>query len=318
MSVSRVLNGNANVSSEMRRKVMRSIAKLGYYRNENARSLRPGQRSGLVGLIVTNIDNPYYAQVVLGIEDGLYSSGRRILVGTSHNDVDRERKLVRDFTARQVEGLVVVPCGGDESFLDAAQLNDVPLVLASREQPLVKADCVVIDDFEGSMRGVAEFISQGHRRIAFLGNAPTVSTSQRRFEGYARALGDASLTLSDELIHRTCHDQASATAATHQLLELDDPPTALFCANNQISVGALLALVPHNRRHPELPPIEVLGVDNFDMSELIPHPLTIIDHDARALGRAAAGMLVQRMDGDPQPADAIRLLMPTRVRRIHP
>ena len=315
MSVSRVLNGGGNVSAEMTRRVLRSVKKLGYSRNENARSIRPGQRSGLIGLIVTNIDNPYYAQVVLGVEDGMDKAGRRILIGTSHGDVTKERTLVRDFLGRQVEGLVVVPTGGDEGFLDPAKLGGVPIVLASREQPKVGADTVVIDDVGGTVRGVAELISRGHRRIGFLGNDASVSTSQRRFEGFTQALRDAGLSVADDLVRRDCRDVESAREATMGLMALANPPTAVVCANNQVSVGALLVLVPHHRAHPNVPPVELLGVDDFTMSELIQHPLTIIDHDGRELGQAAAELLRVRLEGLGGPGP-MRLLMPTVVRRL--
>lgn len=126
MSVSRVLNEHPDVSADMRQRVHRSVKKLGYRRNENARSLRPGQKTGLVGVIVTNIENPYYAQVMLGVEDALDTQELRMIVGMSHNESRREQRLVRDFLGRQVEGLIIVPSDGDESFLTPDVLGDTP------------------------------------------------------------------------------------------------------------------------------------------------------------------------------------------------
>ena len=312
MSVSRVLNEHPNVSPVMRRRVLKAVDKLGYRRNENARSIRPGQRSGLVGVVVTNIENPYYAQVVLGIEDVLDSLGRRILVGTSHNEPEREKRLVRDFAGRQVEGLVLVPTGGDMAEL-RSELGERPVVLASREHPELALDTVVIDDFAGASKGVADLLLSRHRRVGFLGNDPSVSTSQRRYEGYVAGHATAGVPVDPDLVVLDCGDVESSRRAAAHVLALDEPPTALFCANNQVTIGALLEVVPAAREGGA--PVELLGVDDFSLSELIQHPLTIIDHDARELGRAAARMLWQRLEGN-SPAGPMRLLMPTELRRL--
>ncbi|OYN90324.1 LacI family transcriptional regulator [Parenemella sanctibonifatiensis] len=316
MSVSRVLNGNGNVSSQMRRRVMRSVAKLGYRRNENARSLRPGQRSGLVGVIITNIENPYYAQVLLGIEDALDASDRRIVVGLSHGDPDRETRLIADFAGRQVEGLVLVPCGADAAETSRA-LGDLPLVLASRAHPGLDADTVVIDDREGSQRGVAALLEEGYRRIAFLGNDEQVSTSQRRFEGYQQALGAAGIAVETGLVRRTCRDQQSSAEAIRGLLATETVD-AVFCANNQVTTGVLPELVAWQRRHPNRALIPVLGVDGFRMSSLVEHPLMLVEHDARALGRSAAELLTNRLGPKvAESAPRVTLTLPTVLRQEH-
>lgn len=312
MSVSRVLSGTGYVSPEMRRRVQRSVARLGYRRNENARSLRPGQRTGLVGVIVTNIDNPYYAQVLLGIEHGLDASRRRILVGMSHGDPGREARLVSDFVARQVEGLVVVPSGGNDSL--ATQIGDLPVVLASRADRHVRADTVVIDDEAGSYEGVRVLIAEGHRRIAFLGNAPIVDTSERRFAGFRRALTDAGLTVSTDLVDRSCRDIDSSRAAALRVIDTELAPTAIFCANNQVTIGALEALA--SRPETTDPRIEVMGVDSVRTLGALTHPLWVIDHDPQALGRAAARLLLHRLDGDDPDAPVAKLTLPTTLHRI--
>lgn len=177
----------------------------------------------------------------------------------------------------------------------------------------MQADTVVLDDREATRQGMMQLLERGHRRIGFLGNAISVSTSNRRFEGYSRALSDAALPLSPQLIDRTCRDQESARLATARLVALAERPTAILCTTNQITAGALSVLVPLRRAEPSAAPVEILAIDDFSLSGLIEYPLTIIDHDARALGRAAAHLLLRRL-GTGRTDPPAKLVLPTRLR----
>lgn len=308
MTVSRVLSGGPRVRPDLRARVEASVQELGYRRNENARSIRPGQRTGLIGVTVANIANPYYAGVLLGIEEVAWQSGRRILVGNSGEDSSREARLVADFVGRQVEGLVVVPCG-ESGHLTAPARADVPLVLAARSLPDLGVDTVLIDDVTGSRAGTARLLDAGHRRIAFLANAVSVSTTRRRYEGFRLAHEERGLVPVAELVRADQQDAAAAYEAMSELLALPAPPTAVFSANNRNTVGALRAVMGHEGGHD----IPVVGFDDVEIADLLPHPLTIIDHDAGELGRTAARLLLERFDGT-APAEPRTLVVPTTVR----
>lgn len=309
MTVSRVLSGRTPVRPELRERVEASVKALGYRRNENARSIRPGQRTGLIGVTVTNIANPYYAEVLLGIEEVAWQAGRRILVGNSNEDSTREAQLIADFIGRQVEGLVVVPSGGASAHLSPAALGHVPLVLASRPLPGVEADTVLVDDVIGARVGTERLLDAGHRRIAFLGNIVSVATSVRRYEGFRLAHEARGTEPVAELVRMGQQDATAAFAAMSELLELAEPPTAVFTSNNRNTIGALRALL----RRPATPPIPLMGFDNFDLADLLPYPVTIIDHDARELGRTAARMLLDRLDGTDLEAGPRTVAVPTTV-----
>jgi LacI family transcriptional regulator len=297
MTVSRVLSGGKNVRPALREHVERVVAELGYHRNENARSLRPGQRSGLVGVLITNIGNPYYAGVVQGIEQVVAATGRRILVGTTNEDDDLERQLLSDFLGRQVEGLIVVPVGQDTERFSAARLHDAPLVLASRTVGAVEADAVLIDDVHGAHDATALMLADGHRRIAFLGNKVTVSTGQRRLAGFRDAFAEHGVDPDEDLVVLGLQDTATAERAMRALLERDEPPTAVFAANNRISVGAIRAIAQAVTAGAVPTPPRLFAFDSFDLADMAPIPLSVIDHDPAELGRVAAGMLLSRLDG---------------------
>lgn len=310
MTVSRVLNGGENVRPALRRKVESAAAELDYRRNENARSIRPGQRSRLVGVIITNISNPYYAWVMSGIEGVIGRSGRRILVGISHSDVELEKELVRDMIGRQIEGLIVVPSDSGGAHLSPARLG-IPVAIASRPLAGIEADTVMVDDVGGAFEGIKHVLDAGRRRVAFVGAGESVSTSVRRLAGYRLAHERAGVPVFDELIRRDANDVASAETAVRQLLALPEPPDAYFTATNRIAVGALRALQPVAAEDP--PPL--VSFDDFDLAGLMSYPLVIVDHDAPALGRTAAQMLLRRMD-DPEPGPYVQVTLPSAVKRV--
>ncbi|MET4052035.1 LacI family transcriptional regulator [Frigoribacterium sp. PvP054] len=313
MTVSRVLSGGKNVRPALREHVERVVAEVGYHRNENARSLRPGHRSGLVGVLITNIANPYYAGVVQGVEQVVAATGRRILVGTTNEDADLERQLLSDFLGRQVEGLVVVPVGGDAERFLPERLAGVPLVLASRTVDGVRADAVLIDDVEGARRAVTQMLDEGHRRIAFLGNKESVSTGRRRLAGFRSALEQHGLAVDDDLVVFGLQEAAASEAATHDLLAAADPPTAIFAANNRISVGVLRALARRAARTPSLAVPRLFAFDSFDFADMAPVPLSVIDHDPVELGRVSARMLLARLEGSTEPAPPRLVELPVHI-----
>lgn len=321
MTVSRVLSGGTNVRGHMRARVERAVEELGYHRNENARSIRPGHHSGLVGVMITNLSNPYYAEMLLGIEEVLSRSGRRILVGNTNEDEKLESKLIADFVGRQVEGLIAVPTGQDPSRWTPVRLGRAPLVLASRAVPGSEADTVLISDVSGAFQATMSLLAEGHRRIAFLGNRVSVFTGQRRYDGYRQAHEEYGLEPVDELVRQGQQDVHSAERAMAELLGLVDPPTAVFAANNRNTVGAIRAIRARelksdkdSRRSSALPPIRLFGFDPFEFADMSPVPLSIVDHDARELGRQAAGMLIERLDSGMSQPLARLLELPISLR----
>lgn len=322
MTVSRALSETGKVSSGMRQKVEASARTLGYRRNENARSLRPGHRSGLVGVVITNLTNPYYAELLDGIGEILAEEHRRVVFGTSQEDVELEATLVADFVGRQVEGLIVVPAGGSTEHLDTEQRHGIPLVFASRRQEGVEVDSVLVDDIRGAEEATAQLLAEGHRRIAFMGNALSVFTGQRRFEGFERAHRAAKVPVLPHLVRRAQQDVRSAEIAAGELLALEEPPSAFFSANNRNMVGVVKAVhaVSRERGVDLFDAVRLAGFDDFDLEELVPGDISIVTHDTRELGRTAAELLVMRLQGKrtDRPTRTIELPTSVRTRRRRP
>jgi LacI family transcriptional regulator len=296
MTVSRTLAGGINVRPDLQEKVLAAVRVLGYHRNENARSLRPGQASGLIGVAITNLGNPYYGNFALGVEEVAAEYGRRIVLGNTGEDPARERQLIADFIGRQVEGLVLVPSGGASDHLRPERLGDIPIVLASRRVYGLDVDAVLLDDVGGAYRGTRALLDAGHTRIGFLGNVRSVFTGQRRFEGFTRALQERGMEPDAALVQREQQDVDSARDAMRRLLDLDEAPTAVFSANNRNTVGALKEIGRRLREGADVAAMPaIVSFDNFELAELMPVPVAVIDHDARQLGREAARLLLSRL-----------------------
>lgn len=316
MTVSRALSGGANVSDTMRQRVEASARALGYRRNENARSLRPGHRSGLVGVVVTNLRNPYYAELLEGVGEILAEGNRRVLVGVSDEDPEQEARLVADFVGRRAEGLIIVPAGGSTEHLQADQRHGLPLVFASRREDGIHVDAVLVDDVSGAEEATAQLLTEGHRRIAFVGNALSVFTGRRRFEGFERAHRAAGVPVIDKLVQRGQQDVDAAELVAAQLLALDEPPTAIFSANNRNMVGVVKALhaVGRERGADLFADVRLAGFDDFDLEELVPGRLSIVTHDPEGLGRTAAELLLMRLEGKRAQRPPRTIELPTRIR----
>ncbi|GAA2675293.1 LacI family DNA-binding transcriptional regulator [Streptomyces aculeolatus] len=318
MTVSRVLKRDTRVSEDTRRRVLTAVDDLGYRLNATARSLRLGG-SGMIGLIVTNLANPFYSRLALGVQEVASEHGLSMLLSNTGEQLDRERGLVEDLASRQVAGMIVVPAGGSHSHLTPAALRDMPVVLASRPPSGMEADCVLVDDFGGARDATARLIAAGHRRIGFLGNPPAIHTGAERYRGYRAAHEDAGLEPDDRLVRRGPADVATAEQAALGLLAPAGPagtgtaPTALFCTNNRLTQGAIRAV-----RALELP-VALAGFDDFDLADVLGMPLTIVSYDADEMGRQAARLLIDRINGGPAAArPPRRTVLPTHVLRYGP
>lgn len=293
MTVSRTLAGGKNVREELQDRVLTAVEELGYRRNENARSLRPGHASGLIGVAITNVANPYYGMFTHGVEEVADEAGRRIQFGSTSENSDRERQLVGDFVGRKVEGLIVVPVTDSGVHLQPRAVGGAPVVLATRAVSDYEFDTVLVDDVESARASTTVLLDRGHTRIAFLGPGSNVFTAKRRLEGFIQALDARGLSPhNDPTLHRLS-EVAEARMAADSLLESPNAPTAIFCANNRSAVGALQSVLARRRYgHADT---AVISFDDFELSEAIPTPLVIVKHDARQLGREAAQLLFARL-----------------------
>lgn len=308
MTVSRTVHGDPGVSPATRERVLTAIDDLGYRRNELARNLRLGQTTGLVGLVVTNLANPFYSHLALGVESVTGEHQLKVVLGNTSEDVGRERRLVAELVSRRVDGIIVVPAGGDHSHLGPRSLGGTPVVVAARPPSSLNADCVLVDDFGGAREATTRLLGTGVTRVGFLGLPPAVWTSAERFRGFCSALDHAGIELDDRHVRRHAGTIASAEEAATKLLRQRRPPEALFCANNRTTLGAFRATRALGSQ------VALAGFDDFELADVLGLPLILVAYDPAELGRQAARLLLDRMASTGQDdAAPRRILVPTRV-----
>jgi LacI family transcriptional regulator len=303
-TVSRAINGDPNVNEDLSRRVHLAVEMLGYRRDLTATNLRRSDRlSASIGFISEDVSNPFHAGVHRGIEDVARERGVLTLAGSSDEDAARERDLAHAFCARRVDGLVIVPAGADHSYLAREREAGVALVFVDRPPAFLDADCVLSDNAGGAEAAVAHLIAAGHRRIGFLGDLERIHTAQERFRGYRAALEAAGIAVDESLVRRDLPDVALGRAAALDLLRAVHPPTALFTSQNLITIGAVQALHELGVHHR----VALVGFDDVLLADALDPGLTVVSQDAGALGRAAAGLLFDRLDGDTGPSKRIVL-----------
>jgi LacI family transcriptional regulator len=304
-TVSRVVNNEPRVRPETAERVAAAIEQLGFHRNDLARSLRPGQSSSTLGLVIGDVGNLFFSGITRAVEEVARDHGYLLVAGSSGEDQAHERELVSTLLARRVEGILLVPAAGDHSFLRKEMAMGIPVVFIDRPPNEVQADAVLFDNREGARRGVTHLIDNGHRRIGLLADNMEIFTAAQRVHGYHDALADAALPIDETLLALECRDVATAEAAVRSLLESPDPPTALFTINNRMSLGALRALRGW-RDH-----VALVGFDDLEFADLLTAPVTLVSNDPYAMGRLAAKVMMARLAGDTSPPREI--VLPTTL-----
>jgi len=309
MTVSRVVNGEPSVRPETAARVRTAIAKLGYQPNDAARSLK-GQRSRTLGLVIADITNSFYAGCAKAIEEVARSHGYAVILCDSGEQVDIERQQVDVLARRRVDGLLLVPAANGHAYLADERLAEVPVVALDRPIPGIPTDAVVVQNRRGAREATEHLIGHGHRHIVYIGAGERLYTTRERRAGYREALKAAGLM---EMSWVDVADSAAAERAMRDALALPTPPTAVFAMNNLITIGVLQALDHLGLRAPH--DVALIGFDDFDLAALLHPRLTLVRQPAAEMGRRAAELLFDRLEGrSPKPVQRVVLATELIVR----
>lgn len=291
-TVSRVVNDVPTVDAQIAERVMHAVTELGFRRNDMARKLRAGHTTSSIAMIIEDLANPFYSTIAAAVEEVAARNETLLITASSEEDPERERRFLLEMCERRVDGLLVVPAGIDHSYLKREMQMGTPVVFIDRPPANLKVDAVLIDNAGGARQAIDHLLASGHRRIGLLIDNLAIRTAQERLAGAKAALEEAGIPADDTLLRHDLHTPEGAAAAVAELLDAPHPPTAFFAANNRTTVGAITEL--HRRRDPAA----LVGFDDFELSNLMPRPLTIVAYDVAELGHVAAGRLFRRIHGE--------------------
>lgn len=300
-TVSRVVNNESHVAPATAARVRAAIEELGFQRDEVGRTLRPGQRSSSVAILLGNLTNPFYASIAHGTLQVAQREYFSVVVGTVDEDPAAERRVINELIRRRIAGLIIVPDQADYSFLSDDLPARTPVIFADRPGEGIAADSVLNRQRGGGYAATRHLISHQHDRIAVL-VAPAYYTTGYRLRGYRRALREAGIEPDAALIRRLRRGSVEAAAdATAALLAMHDPPTAIFATTNLLSEGATRSIRHHNRR------VALVGFDDFRFADMLPDPVTVAAADPVTIGTTAMELLLDRIRGSTAPHQRIVL-----------
>lgn len=310
-TVSRVVNGEAGVSVDVRDRVVHSIDELGFRTNLAASNLRrTNSRTGMIGALVQDISNSFSAGLLRALEDAARPYGTAVLAASLDETADREAELVHDLVTRRVDGLVIMPASHDQSYLAAELAAGLKAVFVDRPPHGVDADSVTIDNVAGARLATSHLLAQGHRRIGALLDLPDLATSAMRAAGFRDAYAALGLTPDPRLVVTGLRSADPAAGAVRAMLDLEDPPTAFFAGRNLLSVGAVRALSERGLRSS----VALVGFDDFPLADLLDPPLTVVRQDVGRMGERVAKILFDRINGDTSPAKDV-IFEPALIQR---
>lgn len=312
-TVSLVLRASPSIPARTQERVRAAIDRLGYRPNQLAAGLRR-QRSGILGLVVTDLTYPHYAQIAVGVEEAVEDAGYSLIVTNSHEDVARERRHVETLRGYRADGLLVAPslvAPEEGEHLRALQAEGYPLVVLYRDAPWLAAPFCGSDVYTAAQQLIAHLADDlGHRRIALVSSNAPQSTSPRRLAGWRAALSARGLDHGDDLLALARGTRAGGEAALRDLLQRGRPFTAVACVNDFMALGALRALHLAGIAVPEA--ISVAGMGGFGEYSPPEQPLTTVTEDYRGVGRHAGELLLRRLRGEE--IGAARVLVPAVLR----
>jgi LacI family transcriptional regulator/LacI family repressor for deo operon, udp, cdd, tsx, nupC, and nupG len=292
---SRVINGNLRVDPEARQRVEKAIRELDYVPNRVAQRLRStNARKRLVGLVLPDIQNPFYVDVIRGVEACAYEKNFAVMIGNFGQDEARQKLYLDIFKSESVDGLIVAPSHGKDEHILAAIKDGFKVVCIDRGLASTNVDVVKVNNEKGAFAAVEYLIGLGHRRIAHIAGLSNIPTTQERVAGYMSAMKAHGISVGKELLRTSHSDYDSGVAIMQELLDLDDPPTAVFTANNLLTLGALKTIHENDIRIPD--DISIVGFDDMYWSDSLNPPLTAVHQSGFDIGFKATELLFERID----------------------
>jgi LacI family transcriptional regulator len=308
-TVSRVVNDRPDVAPETREAVMEHVRALSFSTNRSARGLSRG-RTGLIGFTIPFVLGDYYSWILSGATEALHEQEMRAVLCPTRHEHDREAALVERLLRGTTDGAILVLPSESADELRELQTLGFPFVVIDAPMPLdERIPAVSATHAAGARAATDHLLSLGHRRIAIIAGRQGWVASEERVNGYQAALAGAGVLPSPALVSRGNFEMADGYTAAKQLLELDDPPTAIFASNDNMAIGAMRAATERGVRVPE--DLSVVGFDDSELARIVTPALTTVRQPLEEMGRMAVSLLSRLIDG--QRVETLRVELATRL-----
>lgn len=307
-TVSRVINNDVHVRPETRERVLAAMQRLGFVANRQARSLAGG-KSNLIGLLVPDLGTGYIGEIIRGIDTELSWTGIDLILYTTHRTATKESNYVANLARGMVDGLLLVLPRSPVDYLVTLTRQNFPFVLIDHQGTGESCPAVGATNWQGAYTATEYLISLGHKRIGFITGSMDLGCAENRLKGYRSALRTYHIDDTSELIYEGTFSQPDGYAGACALLDLENPPTAIFASNDVMAMGVMDAVRNRGLRIPD--DISVVGFDNIPQSAMVYPPLTTVQQPLEQMGRVAAQMLISILkNGEKDPS---RIELPTEL-----
>jgi len=309
-TVSRVINKTGNVDPATENIVNSVIKGLNYKPSTVAQRLRnQNNKSRLIGLILPDIQNPFYVDVIHGVEELVWKKGYAVVIGNFSQDKKKEQLYIDIFQSESIVGFIVAPVDGKDRKVKELIKSGNPVVCVDRGMDNDETDVVLMDNEKGAFTAVDHLVKLGHKKIALIAGSKDIPTTNQRIQGYKRALELHHIEVNNDYIVSKSSTRESGVELTDHLLKLPNPPSAIFTGNNLITLGALETIHKYGLKIPD--DIALIGYDDMPWSYALNPPLTAVRQSGFEIGNHAAELLLQRIQ-NPDRAVA-KLIMNTEL-----
>lgn len=307
-TVSRILNDHGPASEEARNRVLRAAQELDYHPNWLARSLR-SRRTNTIGLVLPDIENPFFTSLVKGVEQAASSRGWNVVFCNTDEDIGREEALVRTLVERKIDGLILCPAAGSHDYLARYLERRLPVVAVNRTFRDFPLPGVTSDNFRGAYEATHHLLAKGLRPLALILGTPNLSTTQDRLAGCRRAAEEFGLGPEDLLLKVGFGRTAQGYEAALECLDANPRPQAIFAFNNLMAEAALMAIHQRGVRCPA--DIALMGFDDFRSAAALTPPLSVVEQNPVQMGAKAVEELARVIETG-EPSQALTSI-PTRL-----
>jgi LacI family transcriptional regulator len=303
-TVSRVINNDAHVKPLTRKRVLEAMEHLGYVANRQARSLAGG-KTDTIGVLVPDLGTGYIGEIIRGIDTELGWSNLDLVLYTTHRTATKEASYVANLARGMVDGLLLVLPRSPADYIATLTSRNFPFVLIDHQG--IGEDCPAVGatNWQGAYTATEYLINLGHTRIGFITGSMDLGCAEDRLRGYRSALRTYHLTEAPELVYEGTFFQPDGYAGAYALLDLNEPPSAIFASNDVMAMGVMDAVRNRGLRVPD--DISVVGFDNIPQSAMVYPPLTTVQQPLEQMGRVAAQMLLSILNSDKKEANRIEL-----------